>query len=222
MGTEEQKKPRVLCLHGFRTSGSIIQKLIGRFPESVLQRLDLVFLDGPFPAEGKSDVEGIYDPPYYEWFQSNEDFSAYRNFEACLEYIEDYMIRHGPFDGVLGFSQGAVLTASLPGIQRDGVGLTRIPAIKFVIIISGAKFGASKFGTPEMAATAFSTPIELPSLHFTGEKDFMKEEGKLLIESFVDPMVIHHSKGHTVPRLEGRNLEIMSSFIDKFHSREDE
>lgn len=34
-----------------------------------------------------------------------------------------------------------------------------------------------------------------------GETDFMKEEGIALLESFVDPVVIHHPKGHTVPRL---------------------
>lgn len=66
------KKPRFLCLHGFRTSGEIMKKQVGKWPESVLQKLDLVYLDGPFPALGKSDVEGIFDPPYYEWFQFNK------------------------------------------------------------------------------------------------------------------------------------------------------
>lgn len=27
------------------------------------------FPDGKFPAGGKSDIEGIFPPPYYEWFQ---------------------------------------------------------------------------------------------------------------------------------------------------------
>ena len=43
-----------------------------KWPQSVLDRLDLVFLDAPFPCQGKSDVEGIFDPPYYEWFQFNK------------------------------------------------------------------------------------------------------------------------------------------------------
>jgi len=72
MEEQSQKKPKILCLHGFRTSGEILKKLVLRWPENVIQKLDLVFLDGPFPAQGKSDVEGIFDPPYYEWFQSNE------------------------------------------------------------------------------------------------------------------------------------------------------
>uniref|UniRef100_A0A7C8ZS34 Serine hydrolase domain-containing protein n=1 Tax=Opuntia streptacantha TaxID=393608 RepID=A0A7C8ZS34_OPUST len=65
-------KPRFLCLHGFRTSAQILKKQIQKWPDSVRQKLDLVFVDAPFPAQGKSDVEGIFDPPYYEWFQFNK------------------------------------------------------------------------------------------------------------------------------------------------------
>jgi hypothetical protein len=31
-----------------------------------------VFPDGIFPATGKSEVEGVFPPPYFEWFQFNE------------------------------------------------------------------------------------------------------------------------------------------------------
>lgn len=65
-----RRRPRFLCLHGFRTSGAIMRtQVVGKWPEEVTARLDLVFPDAPFPAEGKSDVEGIFSPPYYEWFQ---------------------------------------------------------------------------------------------------------------------------------------------------------
>ncbi|XWS25339.1 hypothetical protein CRYUN_Cryun27aG0060700 [Craigia yunnanensis] len=72
-GAEIVRKPRFLCLHGFRTSGAILKKQIEtKWPQSVLEKIDLVYLDAPFPAQGKSDVEGIFDPPYYEWFQFNK------------------------------------------------------------------------------------------------------------------------------------------------------
>jgi hypothetical protein len=66
-------RPRILCLHGFRTNGQILKKSIfSRWPQTVIQKLDLVFLDAQCLAHGKSEVEGIFYPPYYEWFQSNE------------------------------------------------------------------------------------------------------------------------------------------------------
>ncbi|KAI4314401.1 hypothetical protein L6164_027314 [Bauhinia variegata] len=215
MENPNQKKPRILCLHGFRTSAAILEKLIARLSETVLEKLDLVFLDGPFPAQGKSDVEGIFDPPYYEWFQAKKDFTEYFNLQECIAYIEEYMVKNGPFDGLLGFSQGAILAAALPGMQEQGVVLGKVPKIKFLILISGGKFGGKKFGMPKLASNAFAKPIDLPSLHFIGEMDFLKEEGIALLEAFVDPVVIHHPKGHTVPRLDDKSLQTMLGFIQK-------
>ncbi|KAK6940217.1 Serine hydrolase FSH [Dillenia turbinata] len=205
-----EKKPRFLCLHGFRTSGEILKKQVHKWPESVLNKIDLVFPDAPFPCQGKSDVEGIFDPPYYEWFQFNKEFSEYTNFDECLKYIEDYMIEHGPFDGLLGFSQGAILSGALPALQAKGVALTKVPKIKYLIIIGGAKFRSEL-----VAEKAYSSSIQVPSLHFLGAEDFLKPYGVELIKSFVDPVVINHPKGHTIPRLDENGLQTMLSFIDK-------
>jgi len=35
----------------------------------------------------------------------------------------------------------------------------------------------------------------------SGDNDFLKPYGEELLKSFVDPVVIRHPKGHTVPRL---------------------
>ncbi|KAG5529501.1 hypothetical protein RHGRI_030032 [Rhododendron griersonianum] len=105
-------------------------------------------------------------------FRSSQ--SEVYNFEECLHYIEDFMIKHGPFDGLMGFSQGGILSAALPGMQSDGVALTKVPKIKYLIIMSGGKLGGtgSKFSTPKLAANAFSTPVQCPSLHIIGTSVF--------------------------------------------------
>ncbi|KAL5705470.1 hypothetical protein ACHQM5_023768 [Ranunculus cassubicifolius] len=207
---EDQRKPRFLCLHGFRTSAAIMKTQIGKWPNSVLDQLDLVFLDAPFVAEGKSDVEGIFDPPYFEWFQFDKGFMEYKNFDECLAFIEDYMLKFGPFDGLMGFSQGAILSAAMPGLQAKGLALTKVPKIKYLIIIGGGKFPS-----PKIADVAYASKIDIHSLHFIGEHDFLRPHGTKLLKSFVDPCVIHHPKGHTVPRLDEKSLEIMNSFIKK-------
>ncbi|XP_050205901.1 uncharacterized protein LOC126655692 [Mercurialis annua] len=212
---ENQTKPRILCLHGYRTSGSILQKMIERWPETVLEKLHLHFLDGPFPARGKSDVERVFDPPYFEWYHASQDYKEYVDFDESVAYIEDHMIKHGPFDGVLGFSQGAILSSAMPGMQAQGMAFTRVPKIKFVILISGIRFLGYKYGKPKLAANAFSSPIQCPSLHFIGERDFLKEGGKNLVKLFVDPVVIHHPMGHVVPKLDESSLKTMLSFIKK-------
>ncbi|MBA0620371.1 hypothetical protein Godav_006095 [Gossypium davidsonii] len=215
MESQIPRKPRILCLHGFRTSAEILKRQVLRWPAAVLDKLDLVFLDAPYPAQGKSGVERFFDPPYYEWFQATEDFTEYTNFEECLAFIEDNMMKSGPFDGFLGFSQGALLSAALPGMQRDGLALTRVPSIKFLIIISGAKFGGPKFAHHKLTSNAYSSPLECPSLHIIGETDFMKQESISLPEYFVDPFVINHPKGHTIPELDEKSTEVMLGFIER-------
>lgn len=204
------RKPRFLCLHGFRTSGEILRTQLGKWPETVRQRLDLVFVDAPFSCLGKSDVEGIFDPPYYEWFQFNKEFTEYVNFNECLEYIEKCMIEYAPIDGLLGFSQGAILSAALPGLQAQGFALKKVPEIKFLIIIGGAQLKAES-----LAEIAYASPIQIPSLHFLGKEDFLRPYGTELLKSCVDPVVIHHPKGHTIPRLDEQGLQDMNCFIDR-------
>jgi len=184
---------------------------VGKWPAEVTARLDLVFADAPFPAEGKSDVEGIFDPPYYEWFQFDKGFTEYRNLDKCVDYIEDLMIKQGPFDGLMGFSQGSILSAALVGLQQQGLALTRVPNIKYLMIIGGARFRGAI-----VADKAYAIKIKIPSLHFLGDNDFLKSAGEELIESFVDPFIIRHPKGHTVPRLvDEKSLEVMCHFLDK-------
>ncbi|KAL0908622.1 hypothetical protein M5K25_023126 [Dendrobium thyrsiflorum] len=193
----DRRRPRFLCLHGFRTSGEIMRKqVLGKWPDRVTARLDLFFADGSFPAEGKSEVEGIFDPPYYEWFQFIKGFTELKNFDECLSYIEDLMIKHGPFDGLMGFSQGAALSAALPGLQAKGLALKSVPRVKNVVIIGGGKPPV-----PFLLEKAFDVKINCPSLHFIGDLDFLKEPGEALLDAFVDPFVVRHSRGHTVPRL---------------------
>ncbi|KAI3685723.1 hypothetical protein L6452_34981 [Arctium lappa] len=204
------RKPRILCLHGFRTSGEIFRTQSKKWPESVLEKVELFFPDAPFPCNGKSEVEGIFDPPYYEWFQFSKDFMEYENFDKSLEYIEELMIKHAPIDGLLGFSQGAILSAALPGLQAKGIALTKVPKIKFIMIVSGAKLR-----NESLAEKAYSVPIQCPSLHFLGEEDFLKPHGIELLKSVEDPVIIHHPKGHTIPRLDEKGLETMMKFLDR-------
>ncbi|ANM67962.1 dihydrofolate reductase [Arabidopsis thaliana] len=140
------------------------------------------------------------------WIQ---EFTEYTNFEKCLEYLEDRMIKLGPFDGLIGFSQGAILSGGLPGLQAKGIAFQKVPKIKFVIIIGGAKLKSAK-----LAENAYSSSLETLSLHFLGETDFLKPYGTQLIESYKNPVVVHHPKGHTVPRLDEKSLEKVTAFID--------
>lgn len=209
------KKPKILCLHGYGYSAASFEKQVEIWPPCVLEKMDLVFIDGPFPVERSEDDT----PSSFKWFDSNKDFTEYPNFDEGIAYIEDCMVKLGPFDGVLGFSQGALVTAALPGMQARGVALTKVEDIKFVMVIAGGKLGGFKYSAPKLAENAFSSPIEIPSLHCFGEKDNIAKLPAIeLLRSFVDPFVIRHPGGHIVPKLDEEGLKVMLSFLDKIQA----
>ncbi|VAH41966.1 unnamed protein product [Triticum turgidum subsp. durum] len=203
----QEKKLKVLCLHGFRTSGGFLKKQISKWHPSILQQFDTVFPDGQFPAGGKSDIEGIFPPPYFEWFQFDKDFTEYTNLEECIAYLCDYMVKNGPFDGLLGFSQGATLSALLIGYQAQGKVLNDHPPIKFMVSVSG-----SKFRDPSICDVAYKDPIKAKSVHFIGEKDWLKVPSEELASAFADPLIIRHPQGHTVPRLDEASVKQLSEW----------
>ncbi|KAL6845717.1 hypothetical protein ACP4OV_024292 [Aristida adscensionis] len=210
-GTRPGRRPRFLCLHGFRTSGEVMRRQVtGRWPREVTSRLDLVFPDAPFPAEGASPVAGAFDPPFYEWCQFvGEDFLRCRNLDKSFSYVEELMAREGPFDGQLGFSQGAGLSAVLAGLQEQGLALTGVAKVKFVVLIAGAKIRSPAAAT----RAARSNAPRFTSL--ICDDDFVRTHSEELVESFHAPLVIRHPKGHTVPKLDEKGLPVMLSYLSK-------
>ncbi|KAM1221558.1 hypothetical protein ACFX13_009415 [Malus domestica] len=197
-----QKKMKILCLHGFRTSGSFLKNQITTKWPSIASQFDMDFPDGIFPAAGKSDIEGIYPPPYYEWFQFDKDFTEYTNLEECITYVCDYITTKGPFDGLLGFSQGATLSGLLLGYQAQGKVLKDHPPFKFCISISGAMFR-----DPSICDIAYKDPIKAKSVHFIGAKDWLRRPSEDFATAFDNPLIIRHPYGHTVPRLDDAATE---------------
>ncbi|KAI3704358.1 hypothetical protein L1987_74576 [Smallanthus sonchifolius] len=55
---EIPKKPRFLCFHGHASNAARLEEQCSNWPDYVLEKMDLVFIDGPFTVE-----DGLYD-----WF----------------------------------------------------------------------------------------------------------------------------------------------------------
>ncbi|KAM0953962.1 putative serine hydrolase FSH, alpha/Beta hydrolase [Dioscorea sansibarensis] len=194
---------KVLCLHGFRTSGRFLQKQIRKWDPSIFQDFSMVFPDGKYPAAGKSGIEGIFPPPYFEWLQFAKEFTEYANLDESISFLCDYITEHGPFDGLLGFSQGAKLSALILGYQTQGQILQNHPPFKFFVSISG-----SKFTDPGICEIAYKEPIKVKSVHFIGAKDWLKVHSEDLASAFDNPLIIRHTHGHTVPRLDQNTTEL--------------
>ncbi|XP_017238119.1 uncharacterized protein LOC108211119 [Daucus carota subsp. sativus] len=199
----KMKKSKILCLHG-----ALLKEELQIWPSNVLERMDLVFIDAPFRVEDE-------DFPAFSWIHAQDTTQMNIMFNESIAYIEEAMIKLGPFDGVLGMSMGACVAATLPGMQAQGVALTKVQDLQFVMVISGSKLDCLGPEVPKLAENAFSSLIQIPSLHSFGENDFTKLTAIELLDFFLDPFVIFHSGGHEVPELDEKGLKVMKSFLDK-------
>ena len=158
-----------------------------------------VFLDAPFPARGDPDpgIAMFYaDQPYYEWFyrhDGGDGETTYEGLEDSLQRLLTYIEEHGPFDGLLGFSQGASMATRVLHAQRTRATTGPRHSCRFAILIGGVP--------PGEASAATGPPLAVPSLHIMGEADpFLPESRKLEAMYAADARTsLTHQEKHNIP-----------------------
>ncbi|KAJ5475452.1 hypothetical protein N7539_007739 [Penicillium diatomitis] len=215
---------RILMLHGYTQSGplfhaksrALVKHIQKNFPS---HEVVASYPTGPLKLR-PSDVPG-YEPSEgngtnnedeieaYGWFRrsNTSDPPLYQGLEDGLAAIAKVLSEEGPFDGVIGFSQGAAMVGMVAGLletgrqeafahfeQHDSGGASGIPY--------PASFAAPDFQHPRSSLQSHTTPV----LHVLGSLDAVVEESKsrALIEACAgkpeaDGLVVWHPGGHFLP-----------------------
>lgn len=116
----DDARPRILCLHGGGVTGAIFKAQCRALIRN-LPGFRLVFADGPFLSEAGPGIAAVYgnQGPFRSWliWQPGQ---ASLNDETIIQLIHQSLDRcksedtgSGPWVGLLGFSQGAKVAASL-------------------------------------------------------------------------------------------------------------
>jgi len=116
--------PRILCLHGGGVNAAIFQLQSRALSRHLQHSFRLVWVDGPFFCDPHADVVHIFSSytPFRRWLRWLPEHAEI-DAESCIEEI-GYAIRTamddddraggtGEWVGLMGFSQGAKLAASL-------------------------------------------------------------------------------------------------------------
>ena len=179
----------------------------------------LHFLDGPLETGPDPSVEGVegLDGPFYRWFTWSEppaedDFASV---DDVVELMDEVVAEDGPFDGVLGFSQGASLAAHLVARQASlhlgAAGETPSEHFRFAILFSCA-------GLQGRAASEDKEKILVPSLHVCGKRDQdWLHKSLSVVSTRCEPgsaAVIMHEGGHDIPR-EGEMVDRICREVEK-------
>ncbi|KAL4970031.1 alpha/beta hydrolase [Aspergillus stella-maris] len=234
---------KLLMLHGYTQSGplfhaksrALIKHITKAFP---LHEIAAIYPTGPLRLN-PADIPG-YEPSQdtnedteieaYGWYRRSNTAEPplYVGLEDGLDCIAKVLGEEGPFDGVIGFSQGAAMAAMvvslLEGDKRresfakfapsssssEGVegfaypssfAKLNHPAMKFALCYSG-------FRSPGDRYRAFyeSPAIQTPILHVLGSLDAVVDESRSrsLVDACVgdsegEGKVIWHPGGHFLP-----------------------
>ncbi|MCB9640782.1 MAG: DUF924 family protein [Myxococcales bacterium] len=212
---QEATPLKLLVLHSFRQNARIMRARTRKLRRALEGTAEIIYANAPLPYNPKGEVRNavlaafgrLQDTEHQRcWWNADEDNSVYEGVELSFAYIKQMDELYGPFDGILGFSQGGAFTG-LAAAMAEQLGLS----MRFVICISG-------FPSRAQAHQGLLQPhsIALPSLHIVGANDILvdPERTLALAECFQDPVIVQHSGGHFVP--DRWPLEDIKIFLQKF------
>lgn len=118
----------------------------------------------PRPCLPEKQPRGWWFSEEADIFNTLEESNVCRYLEQALGTVAQALDKLGPFDGLLGFSQGAAVAAFVCALGQAGD--LRFPLPRFIILISG--FCPRGLGLKE---PIMHNPLSLPSLHVFGDTD---------------------------------------------------
>ena len=196
---------KILMLHGYRQSETAFRERSGGLRKYLKNHADFVFCEAPHSLPKVSNVEASTDENEKGWWFSTPDKSydaievtdCDSGFGETLDYINGVFKEKGPFDGILGFSQGGCLAAILSKISLDAQNTYEFIRFEFAIVVAGFKSNQR----PHEIFYDSSNKIRMPSLHLigNGDKVIPRDMATHLTSYFLDPEVFYHEAGHFIP-----------------------
>lgn len=203
----------LLALHGFTLNGEVMRQGLGDLAPRLEQHVELLCPDAPNDCSPGA-VDRLYaawgmprqPPPHRCWWEASDDASVYHGWERTLATLRELMAQHAPV-GLLGFSQGAMLAATLAALSSRG----ELPALDFAVVIAGS--------LPRAAALrgAFDQLVSIPSFHVWGERDQLTGPGSPLLAERFDPAqreIVTWPGSHTIPT-SGEAAERLVGFVER-------
>lgn len=191
----------------------------GPLSDKFEQQLDLIFhfVDGLIEAEPDPSFEGIFEPPFFDWIRwesrlgpsdtTTSSDASLATVRAAIELLDHVVGDQGPFDGVLGFSQGAsIACAYLAHLdRRDG----SCAPFRFALFFASGGLSTDHLlllrrlsDGEQRQPFASDAMFSIPSLHVYGTADDLKDNALAMTRLWQpgSASIVTHPGGHVVPR----------------------
>ncbi|KAI0015068.1 serine hydrolase-domain-containing protein [Xylariomycetidae sp. FL0641] len=175
------------------------------------------FIDGAVPADMAPGIESFH--------MSDEQCLQYVDMQSsegglrALRDLETLVDEEGPFDGVMGFSQGAALAASLIVHKMRKASRTerqrQRPVFRFAVFFCGGiPYDASTQPLRPLSFEADGPLIDIPTAHIWGANDQLYPSFGVVLSSLCRPdrkTDFIHPGGHEVPGPKDLDAVLMST-----------
>ncbi|WP_415882955.1 AMP-binding protein [Neptuniibacter sp. QD34_54] len=232
-------KPRLLALHGKGSNSKVTAMQLENLGVTDSE-YEIVYLDAPTlvgcPGTGVDELakDNLVAAPWYSWLPECDDVENDVLLRAVCKSVGSVLSvikNKGPFDGIYGFSQGAVIASLVTGLATDSALIKALEQhigddwiqepIKHQFNIAIFACAAAPLTLKELRARTGlgqepSPAIHTQTVHLIGRRDSHKKWS----ESFVDHLQMEHSEvlylpgGHEIGRLQ-RNDEQLAEVIYK-------
>lgn len=197
--------PRILCLHGGGTNAKIFRAQCRVLERKLRPTFRLCYADAPLASQAGPDVTSVYQEfgPFRAWLRwrpddgQNDASTIVEGIETSLRIAmteDDSKGAFGDWVGLLGFSQGAKVCASLLSWEQRRGQASRerswMPHFQFGILLAGRGPLVSLNPEPDpapgfvrAACISFQSPddyvgigrmerlLDIPTLHVHGRQD---------------------------------------------------
>ncbi|KAI7788189.1 duf341 family [Diaporthe eres] len=136
--------------------------------------------------------------------------TSHRSTDRAIKYLTEVMAKHGPFDGIIGYSEGATVAATMLLHEQRlfrKVGIE--PMFKYAIFFAGWP-PVDPITHHLVLSDEKEDRIDIPTLHIVGSLD-PYIDGSMALYNVCDAdtaYLFDHAKGHTLPRDRETNREI--------------
>lgn len=204
----------------FSKKTAVIRKSLAR------QNISFHYVSAPHRVEPIGPVEDSDPEKCLGWWKGQHWGSTKeiekRMFGESLEYLLDVVRKEGPFDGVLGFSQGAAMAALLCARLQTGSTELGLQMPRFGVFVAG--FDPTTADTFQPLMESAGRIAVQGSLHISGARDTLviPDRTRALMNNFFDPATAiwhSHAGGHVVPSTSG-DRKVITDFILSFRDGE--
>lgn len=196
---DDERKPRILCLHGKFQSADVFSNKIAGARRKIAREYNLHFLDGPILLEPENEDARA-------WWLRLED-GSHTKVQEAFDYVLE-QTKNDKYDALIGFSQGGTLATAL---ALSGV----LPNVK-AVVTAGAPHIPEAFDVAhDMAESRPGWSIDvgqnIPKFHLAGETDAMVSLSwtRQLVDCGGNGKLVVHEQGHLFPTRSARVKEIL-------------